>query len=183
MTRGPQSRLRLRLWLGILGAVVVSSVLSMHAVAGDRAAKTVASLLRLANGPDPAARLSASRELFRRGAGILPELVRAGAKPMTTLSPQRGDVIYSLLNGLLSARRTAPDSFGLHVDANVTERDIQRIGLARGFQLTPYSECRQDTSPTCYVHLRPGKTLAPVLKDILMNEPRVKTVNLNYVER
>jgi hypothetical protein len=155
----------------------------MIAPAADMSRMPVASLLRLANGSDPAARLAATRELFRRGRNILPELERAGAKPMATVSPARGDVIYTLLEGHLNTAGASPDSFGLHVDAKLTARDVQRIGLAHGFRLTPDSPCRPGASPSCYVHLLPGKDLAGVLRGILTTEPDVATVNLNYIER
>lgn len=141
-----------------------------------------ASLLRLANGADPAARLAATRELFRRGPAILPQLKRAGAMPMSTVSPARGDVIYSLLKGPLSTENAASDSFGVHVDRNLSASDVRKMGLAHGFRLVPHSECRPDVSPVCYVHLAPGKQLAAVLREIVTSEPGVSTVNLNYVE-
>jgi hypothetical protein len=144
---------------------------------------TVASLLRLANGSDPAVRLAASQELFRRGPAIVPQLEREGVKPMSTVSPARGDVIYTLLRGRLNTEGAAPGSFGLHVDANLKASDVQRMGLAHGFRLVPYSECRPDVAPICYVHLLPGKDLAAVFREILTTEAGVSTVNLNYVER
>ena len=167
----------------MFGAVVVSGAFPVTAIAGQMSQMAVASLLRLANGSDPAARLSATQELFRRGPAILPQLERAGSKPMSTVSPARGDVIYTLLRGHLSTESAAPDSFGLQVDANLTASDVQRMGLAHGFRLIPYSQCRPDVSPICYVHLLPGRNLAAVLREILTTEPRVSTVNLNYVAR
>jgi hypothetical protein len=155
----------------------------MNGVARDVSRMPVASLLRDANGSEPAARLSATRELFRRGPAIVPQLEHAGARPMTTISPPRGDVIYSLLKGGLSTRNAAPDSFGLHVDANVTVKDVERMGRTHGFRITPDSQCRPGLSPACYVHLLPGKRLGDVFREILTNEAHVTTVNLNYVLR
>jgi hypothetical protein len=102
---------------------------------------------------------------------------------MTTISPQRGDAIYSLLKGDPSFRNAMPDSFGLHVDANVTVKDVEAMGRAHGFRLAPAGPCQPGHSPACYVHLLPGKRLGDVLREILTTEARVTTVNLNYVER
>lgn len=155
----------------------------MSALPAHLSRMDVAALLRRADGSDPADRLSATRELFRRGPAILPQLERAGAKPMRTVSPPRGDVIYTLLTGRLGAGRAAPDSFGLHVEANVTESEVRTMGRAHGFQPVAFGQCRPDLSPICYVQLTPGKRLASVLEEILTTEPRVSTVNLNYVAR
>jgi hypothetical protein len=167
----------------LFGAVIVSGAFPVTAIAGQMSQMTVASLLRLANGSDPAARLSATQERFRRGPAIRPQLERAGSKPISTVSPARGDVIYTLLGGRLSTENAAPKSFGLHVDANLTASGVQKIGRAHGFRLDPGSQCRPDLSPICYVDLLPGKNLAAVLREILMTESHVSTVNLNYVLR
>ena len=168
---------------GLFLAAAVSGLAAMNAVAGDMSGATVAALLREANGTDPAARLDATGELFRRGPAVVPQLERAGAKPMGTVSPARGDVIYSLLSGDLGPTNVAPATFGLHVEGNVTTNDVERMGLAHGFRLIPSAPWRPDQSPICYVQLLPGKRLADVLRDILTTEARVTTVNLNYVER
>lgn len=173
-------RLTSRRGLGWLGAVLV---ISMSAFADGVGQMSVAALLRLANGSDPAARLSATRELFRRGPAILPQLERAGAKPMSTVSPARGDVVYTLLKGDLSTETATPDSFGLQVDASLTASDVRRMGLAHGFRLIPDSQCRPDVAPTCYVRILPDRRLAAVLREILTTEAHVSTVNLNYVVR
>jgi hypothetical protein len=168
---------------GVLLAVTLSSLVPMNGVAGDVSRMSVASLLRDANGSEPAARLSATRELFRRGPAVVPELEHAGAKPMATISPPRGNVIYSLLKGGLSSRNAVPDSFGLHLDANVTVKDVERMGRAHGFRLAPGGQCQPGHSPACYVQLLPGKRLGDVFREILTTEAHVTTVNLNYVLR
>lgn len=168
--------------LGAFLAATLFGVALVGARAGDMSQQPVASLLRQANGSDPAARLEATRELFRRGRSVVPQLERAGAKPMHTLSAPRGDVIYSLLSGKLGPA-AAPDSFGLHVEPNVTATDIARMGAAHGFRLIPQPECRPDQAPSCYVSLLPGRRLADVLRDVLTSEAGVTTVTLNYVER
>lgn len=168
---------------GLFLAAAVSGLAAMNAVAGDMSGATVASLLREVNGTNSAARLDATRELFRRGPAVVPQLKRAGANPMATISPARGDVIFSLLSGDLDLTNAAPATFGLHVEGNVTTKDVERMGRAHGFRLFPLAQSRPDQSPACYVQLLPGKRLADVLRDILTTEARVTTVNLNYVER
>lgn len=102
---------------------------------------------------------------------------------MRTVTPPRGDVIYTLLKGNLSTENAARGSFGLHVDPNLTSSDVQKMGRAHGFRLIPGAPCQPNVSSICYVHLLPGKDLAAVLRDILTTEPAVSTVNLNYIER
>jgi len=143
----------------------------------------LAQLLTAVNGADPGARLSATRELFLRGPSIVEPLESAGALTMGTLSPPRGDVVYSLLKGELSTANAAPATFGLHVEAGTTTQDVERMGRAHGFRLLPAAICRPNQSPSCYVQLVPGRRLADVLRDILTTEAQVRTVNLNQVER
>ena len=75
------------------------------------------------------------------------------------------------------------DSFGIHIDGPVSEQMVQDMGRRHGFRLSPNAMVRADTAPTCYVQLEPGKKLAEVLREVLMTEPTVRTVNLNYMER
>lgn len=172
-----------KLRLGLFVAAAFCAVTAVDAVAADLAGASVASLLREADGADPAARLAATRELFRRGPAIGARLACAGAKPMATIDPARGDVIYSLLTGKLGSAEAAPATFGLHLEGGVTENEVEAMGRAHGFRLIPTAACGSQQSPTCYVQLLPGKRLADVLREVLTTEPRVKTVNLNYVER
>jgi len=169
--------------LAAILAVMLFGVAPADAHGGEMSQKTVATLLRQANGSNPAARLAATKKLFQLGPAIAPQLEHAGAKPMRTVSAPRGDVIYSLLHGELDQAGAAPDSFGLHVDGNVSAHDIERMGLAHGFRLPPQSNCRPELSPACYVQLLPGRHLADVLRNLLTTEARVTTVNLNYIER
>jgi len=149
--------------------------------AEDTGQMGVADLLRLANGSDPGARMAATRELFRRGAEILPALEMAGARPMQTISPPRGDVIYTLLQGL-HVSGTSSRTFGLHIEGPVTRDVVQEMGRRHGFSLEPYDRVDPHTSPTCYVRLFSDKELPSVLKEILLTEPSVKTVNLDHPE-
>ena len=158
-------------------------MITMAALAGDLPPATVAELLAAVNGAEAGARLSATRELFLRGPSIVGQLESAGALAMGTLSPPRGDVVYSLLKGELSTANAAPATFGLHVEAGTSMQDVERMGRAHGFRLLPAAVCRPNQSPSCYVQLVPGRRLADVLRDILTTEAQVRTVNLNQVER
>jgi hypothetical protein len=85
--------------LGLVSVLMFAQV----AAGEDVSARDVPSLVRIANGSDPAGRVSATRELFRRGKKILSELAAAGARPMADLSPRRSDVIFTLMRGLSGA--------------------------------------------------------------------------------
>jgi len=161
---------------------MLSGIAPIDARGGDMSQKAVVALLKQANGHDPAARLEASRALFRLGPAVAPQLERAGAKPMATISSPRGDVIYTLLSGKLNLAGADPNSFGVHVEANTSAKDVDRMGAAHGFRVLAPGQCRPDLSPACYVHLLSGKRLADVLRDVLTSEPRVTTVSLNYIE-
>jgi len=175
-------RLLLHVRLGAYLAAMLTGVAPMEAHGGDMSQAAVAARLRQANGHDPTARIEASRALFRLGPAVAPLLERAGARPMRTISASRGDVIYTLLSGKLSLADADPDTFGVHLEANVSAQDVDRMGRAHGFSILSPGQCRPDLSPACYVHLLSGKRLADVLRDVLTSEPRVTTVSLNYVE-
>lgn len=153
-----------------------------YGFAADLSAMDVSSLLQLANGANPAMRIAATQELFGRGPKILPELRQAGAKPMQTISPPRGDVIYTLLRGDINTNDSGHKWFGLHVEADVSAQDVERMGQRYGFVLSPDDAFNSTSSPACYVELQPGHNLASTLKKILINEPSVKTVNLDIME-
>lgn len=143
---------------------------------------TVARLVRMLESANGTERAAATKELFRRGRRILPQLRQAGAKPIATVNPPRRDVVYSLIQGLpVGNYRT--DSFGLHMEPETTRQDIAALGKKYGFTL-PFDE-PFDTAvvPNCYVRLEPGVQLEPTLREILSHESQVFTVNLNYYER
>lgn len=148
----------------------------------DLSRSTVADLLRAANGADPAARLAATRELFRRGRPILAELEAAGAKPMRTISPRRGDVVYSLL-AEIPAAGVSLNHFGIHVEESVRRVDVEQMGSRHGFHLDPSSAFSPQTAPACYVRVAAGKDIAGVFRSILTGEAGVRTVNFGYVEK
>lgn len=168
-------------WRGAF-LVALLGFFTIFVVAGDRSRASLASLLQEVNGADPAARLDATREMFRRGPAIVGQLESAGAKPMSNVSPRRGDAVYSLLSGDLSLGNAAPTTFGLHVEGGVSANEVERMGRIYGFRLLPSAQCLPEQSPSCYVQLLPGKRLVDVLRDILTTESQVRTVNLNHIE-
>jgi hypothetical protein len=131
---------------------------------------------------DGAKRVAATKEIFRRGKAILKDLEKAGAKPAQTIQPPRRDMVYSLLEGSFAGRYTT-GSFGIHLNSGVTRKDVNEMGKKYGFSLGDEGRFHEDGHPNCYVALAGGKSLTDVLRQVLSEEPRVVTVNLNYVER
>jgi hypothetical protein len=164
--------------LSISSRVVLTFVLVSSLTAADDSKSSVATLLQLVNGTDADARLSATRELFRRGLNVLAEMRAQGAKPMATIAPPRADVIYSLISGDLNGAEL--DFLGLHFDRPVTREEVREMGVRRGFELPPDFDLNGDASPVCYVRRLPDRNLASVLRDVLVSEPTVVTINLNY---
>jgi hypothetical protein len=185
----------------VLGGLVVCTLaaLTLHGRAtGQGAGKdggadlTKAPLDRLVadlDSVDGKVRVAATREIFRRGQDALAGLRKVGAKQVApfggTIAPRRLDVVYSLIQGLppnppgaRSGYRT--DSFGLHVDQGTALQDVEAMGKKYGF--SPSSTFRADSRPSCYVRLDQGKALEEVMRRVLTEEPRVRTVNLNYFE-
>lgn len=146
----------------------------------NAATMSVRELVKHVNSKDGAERLVASQELLRRGKGVVADLKSAGVRPMATLSPPRADVIYSLLVGLPPGdyRR---DSFGISAEAGTGREELVAMGQRHGFTLSS-NRLNLSGTPTCYVQLEPGKDLLAVMKAVIMSEPRVVTVNLNYRE-
>jgi hypothetical protein len=131
---------------------------------------------------DGAKRVAATKEIFRRGKAIVKDLEKAGAKPAQTIQPPRRDTVYSLLEGSFPGRYTT-GHFGIHVSQGVTRKDVGEMGKKYGFSLSDDALFHDTGHPNCYVALAGGKSLTDVLRQVLSEEPRVVTVNLNYVER
>lgn len=137
-------------------------------------------LIQALGSPDGAVRAAASREVLKLGNGALPELERAGARPMATAMSSRLDAVYSLIRGL-PMQDVRPDSFGILAAPNATREDIEAMGKRQGFVLR--STFTPGTFPTCYVQVQPGRALADVLRNVLSEEPMVVSVSLNRVDR
>ncbi|MCX7993699.1 MAG: hypothetical protein N2651_08525 [Fimbriimonadales bacterium] len=143
---------------------------------------TVAQLVRLLSSKDGRERAAATKELFRRGRRIAPDLRKAGAKPIATVSPPRLDVVYSLIQGLPQGNYRT-DSFGLHMEPKTSREEVEALGEKYSFVLPPEEPFDTRYAPNCYVRLRRGVQLEAILRALLSNEPKVVTVNLNYYER
>ena len=147
---------------------------------------------------DGQVRIAATKEIFRRGAPVLPGLKKAGAKQIAPFGPMvdvdkdgrqfchtpRLDMVYSLLEGLppnktLSGYGT--DQFAINAIKGTTRKEIEEMGKACGFSIKDEPLAfKANGNPTCYVSLGKGKTLAGVLKRVLTEEPKVTTLNLYY---
>lgn len=138
-------------------------------------------LVELLQSEDGATRVAATRELFRRGKAVLPQLRKAGAKPMTTIRPPRLDVVYSLIQGL-NPGNYRDDSFGIHLESGAKREEVLHMEAEYGFSIPPDFQVRSDKFPSVYVELQPGKNLESVLKNLLASESLIITVNLNYFE-
>lgn len=152
----------------------------------DLSSAPFAALVELLPSDDRVARTAATKELFRRGKKILPQLREAGAKPIATIRPSRLDVVYSLIEGLEKNLKPASyraDSFGIHLEPGVKRKDLLRMGEEHGFSVPANLNIPEDSFPTLYVQLQPGKDLELVLRSLLTTERQVITVNLNYVVR
>jgi hypothetical protein len=57
------------------------------------------------------------------------------------------------------------------------------MGARHGFTLPTDHVLDTDNSPSCYVLLKEGNDLWHVIAQLLSIEPKVRTVNLNYVDR
>jgi hypothetical protein len=130
-------------------------------------------------------RAAATSELFRRGRRVLAVFEQQGARPMETITPPRRDVVMTLIAGLDKSVQ-APfrrNSFGLHLDPNVTRDQVVQMGRRHGFRLPDGAALRADAAPSVYVELSGDARLENVLQAVLSSEPSVRTVNLNYTER
>ncbi len=145
---------------------------------------STAKLIEDLDSEDGRIRVSATAELFRRGTSAFDALTESGAHPMETIRPARRDVIMTLVVGLDQTIR-APfrrDSFGLHVETGVSAEEIIEMGRRHGFLVPVDWVLQPEAYPTVYVQLSTNTRLEDVLEAVLSTEPRVRTVNLNYIE-
>lgn len=170
------------MWQRLLVLTAFTCALSLSAAKGEKMIpvdKLVADL----QGEDGMKRVAAPKELFQRGKDVLEGLKKAGAKQITpsgTIASRRLDVVYSLIEGL-SPGNYVRNSFGLWVEKGTTQEEVLQMGKRHGFTLE--GTFRPDGVPNAYVWLNQGKVLADVLRGVLASEPKVVSVNLNYVER
>jgi RNA polymerase sigma factor (sigma-70 family) len=150
-------------------------------------ARPIEQLIADLNSPDGAARVAATTEIFRRGQDTLPDLQRAGAQQLARTakarSPQRLDMVYSLLEGLPPSPPTArsgyrTDRLRIYMDKECTKEEVVEWGKRFGFTCSDI--CYSTQPPHCGALLIEGKSLAEVLQALLSCEPKVITVNLGY---
>lgn len=146
----------------------------------DEPELSVAELVRRLDGAEVAARLSAAKALLDRGAKIVPDLERLGAKGMETITPARRDVVYTLLTGL--PKRAKRDVLGITFAEGVTAEAAAEIGRARGFVIAEGSRFTPGARPTCYVRIVGPATVESVMRGVMTGEGRVEGVNLDVPE-
>ncbi len=137
---------------------------------------------------DGKTRVRATKAIFEQGEKAIAPLKKAGAKQITptgTIRTRRLDMVYSLLRGLKPTPKGAKagymsGSFGLHVAKGVKRKDVAAMGTRYGFD--PSRHFNANHRPACYVRLTKGKKLAEVIKQVLLREPTIVSVNLNYFE-
>ena len=105
---------------------------------------------------DGGKRTAATKELFRRGKDVLPDLKKAGAKQVapgggTVDGTRRLDIVYSIIEGFppnppqaRSGYKT--DSFGLHIEKGTTADDIQKI--CQKYQCTLVGKFSTESRPS-----------------------------------
>jgi len=167
--------------------------LVVRVLAAQSAATTrpdVANLIFDLSDDDGQVRLAATKAIFALGKDAIEPLQKCGAKqvsPFGSIITRRIDMVYSLLDGLKpnqpargpkDASGYLLDGFGIRVEKGVTGEDVAKMGEKYGFVIS--GKFRADSRPQCIVNLKPGKNLADVLKAILLDEPKVISVNLIY---
>lgn len=173
-----------------LTLLVVTIPFALHAAdkpAAPKVDESLAAAIPLLASPDKAKRLAATQALFQQGKPALEALAKAGARhaaetPTGVDGTRRMDMVYTLIVGIPEKPTLdfARASFGLHVEKGVTREAVVDMGKKYGF--VP-DEFRADGRPNCYVLLTAGNRLDAVMRNLLLNEPDVVTLNLNYIER
>ncbi len=137
---------------------------------------------------DGKTRIRATKAIFEQGKNAIAPLEKAGAKQITpsgTIRTRRLDMVFSLLSGFKPTPKNKAtgymsDSFGLHVELGVKRKDVAAMGKHHGFD--PSRHFNANHRPACYVRLTKGKKLAEVIKQIMLREPKIVSVNLNYYD-
>jgi RNA polymerase sigma factor (sigma-70 family) len=154
-------------WVGALQSNAVEVEISPMGAAG---ADDLAALVAKLASKDGAERAAATKRLFELDRAVtVPALEKAGARELATISPPRINVVYSLIQGLKAG--------------SYQSSSLGAMGQKHGFTLTNPDRFSATTAPSAYVQLQAGRALADVMKALLSDEPKVVTVNLNYVER
>src|SRR5262245_867051 len=153
---------------------------------------SVEDLVRDLSSEDGAQRVSASRELLRRGKEILNDLEKAGAKEVLPIvaptnkqpATRHLDLVYSLIRGLprvdaKSQMGIRQDRITLRLKKGVTWAEFDR--MARQYRFGLHCETldmfQPDASTICDV-VTTQNTLEQAVEEILTTEPRVETIDL-----
>lgn len=174
----------------LLAAFALNAELSMSHAADE--AKRLPSLdevqgaIPLLASTDKTKRLEATKTLFKLDRQALEALTKAGATTATTegprgLSNRRLDMVFTLIVGLpAKSDRYRSTSFGLFMEKDTTREQMLEMGKKYGFRVDNFD---LDHYPSCWVQLTGQGNLQQVMREVLMNEPDVITVRLNYVEQ
>jgi hypothetical protein len=153
---------------------------------------SIEDLVRDLSSEDGVKRVSASRELLRRGKNVLKDLEKAGANEVAPIvaptnkepATRRLDLVYSLIRGLprvdpKSQMGIRQDRITLRLKKGVTRAEFDR--MARQYRFGLHVETldmfRPDASTICDVVTTQG-TLEQAVEEILTTEPRVETIDL-----
>jgi hypothetical protein len=177
--------------LSFFGVTIVILAATGWLIAGQEAGQkmSIEMLINDLSSGDGAKRTAATKEIFRRGKVVLPDLNKAGAKQVApagaTLDTKRLDIVYSVIEGFPPNPPNArggykTDSFGLHVEKGTTEDEIQK--MCKKYGCTLVGKFTPASLPSCYLQIGPGPALEALIQQILSAEPKVTTINLNYFE-
>ena len=177
--------------LKLFGVTIVILAATGWLIAGQEAGQkmSIEMLINDLGSGDGAKRVAATKEIFRRGKAVLPDLKKAGAKQVApagaTLDTKRLDIVYSVIEGFPPNPPNArggykTDSFGLHVEKGTTEDEVQK--MCKKYECTLVGKFSTEGRPSCYLQIGPGPALEALIRQILSTEPKVTTINLNYFE-
>lgn len=139
---------------------------------------------------DGAKRATATKEIFRRGKAVLPDLKKAGAKQLApaggTLHARRLDMVYSVLEGLPPDQPNTQvgyltDVFGLYVEKGTTKEEI--LAMSKKYGCKVNGKFNLEGRPSCNFGIGKGQSLEAVIQQVLADEAKVISINLQYVER
>jgi hypothetical protein len=131
--------------------------------------------------PDGDKRVAATRKILSLGQDALPELQKAGGKPIvpshSRKHPSRLDAVYSLLKGL-PANKPWPlyksDCLYLFLAPGWTKPELFALGKRVEFRVLI---CERPGWPDAEVQVS-KRTIAEVMKAVLVTDPKVVSVNL-----
>jgi len=118
-------------------------------------------------------RMAATKEVFRRGASVLPTL-EGRIFPHQTKRRDM-DTLLDILRENHTASNCKQDEFGIYLDKPMSEEAITALGNTYGFSRE--LSCANSGIPTCYVTVDAGYTLTDVTVTLLQEVPEIIDVN------